>query len=89
MKESAGMLLLVIVVSVIVTAMTIVASATKVYDIGGNSWISCGGSAGNIQWDCPEGGGPCTSDPRNDARANQFCSLAPSDSEIPEDSPQF
>lgn len=88
MKESARMLLLATVISVIVTAMTIVASA-KVYDIGGNSWISCGGSAGNIQWDCPEGGGPCTSDPRNDARANQFCNLAPSDSEIPEDSPQF
>jgi hypothetical protein len=77
MKKSARRLLLVATVAVIMAVITAVAYASTTYYIGGNSWITCGTSAGDLQWDCPEGGGPCTSDPANDARAQQFCSLPP------------
>lgn len=75
MKKSVKMLILIAVVALTLTAITTVVYASELYYIGGNSWVSCGSSAGDVQWDCPEGGGPCTSDPANDARARAFCSL--------------
>jgi glyoxylate carboligase len=79
-NKTARMLILIAVVAVTLTAITAVVYA-RVYNIGGGSWISCGTSAGDVQWDCPAGGGPCTSDPANDERARQFCALPPSPSE--------
>lgn len=81
MKKSAKTLFLIAVVAITLLAITTVVYASKIYYIGGGSYISCGSSAGDVQWDCPEGGGPCTSDPANDARAHQFCSLPPSPDE--------
>jgi hypothetical protein len=86
-KKSAKLLILITVVAITLTAITTVVYASRIYNIGGGSWISCGSSAGDVQWDCPEEGGPCTSDPANDARAHQFCSLPPSPSEGDESSP--
>jgi hypothetical protein len=67
MKRSAKMLILIAVVAITLTAITTVVYASRIYNIGGGSWISCGSSAGDVQWDCPvcslppspsEGGGP-------------------------------
>jgi hypothetical protein len=36
--------------------------------------LSCGSSAGDTLWNCPNGGGSCTSDPEMDNAASQLCS---------------
>lgn len=71
LKKSVYRLLFVVFAAMSLFALTEAVSASQIYWMGGDTWISCGSSAGNTWWECP--GGTCTA--HDDPRADQFCSL--------------